>query len=75
MQTRDAATQQPRGDRVDPGAATNFFSDPHNRHQWWQRLFAELLGTFLLTLVAAGADVIMIFAPYSWAVGGLPLRR
>lgn len=58
MQTRDAATQQPRGDRVDPGAATNFFSDPHNRHQWWQRLFAELVGTFLLTLVAAGADVI-----------------
>jgi len=58
MQSRDAATQQYKGDRVDVGAATNFFSDPRNRHQWWRRLFAELVGTFLLTLVAAGADVI-----------------
>jgi aquaporin Z len=58
MQTRDAAPKQPKGGHLDVGAVTNFFTDPHNRRQWWQRLFAELLGTFLLTLVAAGADVI-----------------
>ena len=58
MQSRDAAPKQPKGGHLDVGAVTNFFSDPHNRRQWWQRLFAELLGTFLLTLVAAGADVI-----------------
>ena len=38
--------------------AANFFTDPHNVRQWWRRLVAELLGTFLLTLVAAGADVL-----------------
>ncbi len=58
MQTRDAAPKQPKGGHLDVGAVTNFFTDPHNRRQWWQRLFAELLGAFLLTLVAAGADVI-----------------
>lgn len=38
--------------------ATNYHSDPHDDGSEWRRLFAELLGTFLLTLVAAGADVI-----------------
>ena len=54
-------TQSPgqyEGGRLDVDAATNFFSDPRNLRQMWRRLFAELLGTFLLTLVAAGADVI-----------------
>lgn len=37
---------------------TNFHSDPANARAEWRRLTAELLGTFLLTLVAAGADVI-----------------
>lgn len=58
MQKRDAAPKPHKGDRPAVDAATNFFSDSHNLHQWWQRLFAELLGTFLLTLVAAGADVV-----------------
>ncbi len=30
------------------------FNDPH---QWWRRLFSELLGTFFLVLVAAGAGM------------------
>ncbi len=58
MQTRDAAPGQHKGGRLDVDAGTNFFTDPHNLGQWWRRLFAELLGTFLLTLVASGADVI-----------------
>src|ERR1700678_4622309 len=32
----------------------NNFNDPH---QEWRRLFSELLGTFLLVLVAAGAGM------------------
>lgn len=38
----------------------NFHTDPHDVSpvSLWRRVFAELLGTFLLTLVAAGADVI-----------------
>jgi aquaporin Z len=30
------------------------FADPS---QWWRRLFAELLGTFFLVLVAAGGGM------------------
>ncbi len=37
---------------------TNFHSNPGDQRAEWRRLVAELLGTFLLTLVAAGADVI-----------------
>lgn len=37
---------------------TNYHSDPGEEGSEWRRLFAELLGTFLLTFVAAGADVI-----------------
>jgi aquaporin Z len=37
---------------------TNFHSDPEDSRAEWRRLLAELLGTFLLTLVAAGAAVI-----------------
>ena len=58
MQKRDAAPKPHNGTRPAVDAATNFFSDSHNLHQWWRRLFAELLGTFLLTLVAAGTDVV-----------------
>lgn len=58
MQTRDTAPKQHKGGHLDVDAATNFFTDPRNLRQWWRRLCAELLGTFLLTLVAAGADVI-----------------
>jgi aquaporin Z len=58
MPTQDAAPEQHAGGRLDVDAATNFFTDPHDIRQSWRRLFAELLGTFLLTLVAAGADVI-----------------
>jgi aquaporin Z len=58
MQRRDAAPEQHEGGHLDVDAATNFFTDPHDTRQSWRRLFAELLGTFLLTLVAAGADVI-----------------
>lgn len=58
MQTRNAAMTQRKSGHLAADAATNFFSDPNNLHQWWRRLCAELLGTFLLTLVAAGADVI-----------------
>lgn len=36
----------------------NFRTDPHDPSVEWRRLFAELLGTFLLTLVAAGPDTI-----------------
>ena len=56
--TREATPLQHKGGRLDVDETPNFFTDPHNLHQWWRRLFAELLGTFLLTLVAAGADVI-----------------
>ncbi len=35
-----------------------FHSDPRDPTVQWRRVFAELLGTALLTLVAAGADVI-----------------
>lgn len=58
MQSRDAAPKSRKHGRMDVGAITNFFTDPHNPRQWWQRLFAELLSAYLLTLVAAGADVI-----------------
>lgn len=59
MQTPDAAPKQHTGGPVDVDTATNIFTDePHNLRQRWRRLYAELLGTFLLTLVAAGADVI-----------------
>lgn len=58
MQSRDVAPKSHKRGRMDVEAITNFFTDPHNPRQWWQRLFAELVGTFLLTLVAAGADVI-----------------
>ena len=37
---------------------TNFHSDPTDQGSEWRRLVAEALGTFLLTLVAAGAAVI-----------------
>ncbi|HEY9609479.1 MIP/aquaporin family protein [Allocoleopsis sp.] len=36
----------------------NFQSKANQRTEEWRRLFAELFGTFMLTLVAAGADVI-----------------
>ncbi len=36
----------------------NFYTDPSDLSAWWRRLFCELLGTFLLTLVAAGPDTI-----------------
>ena len=36
----------------------NFRTDPHDPRAKWRRLFAEWFGTGLLTLVAAGADVI-----------------
>lgn len=36
----------------------NFQSKRNKRTQDWRSLFAELLGTFMLTLVAAGGDVI-----------------
>ena len=55
---RDSAPEQHKGGRLDVDATANFFTDPLNIHQAWRRLFAELLGTFLLTFVAAGADVI-----------------
>src|SRR5690242_13820867 len=58
MSARDAASRSHKRSRLAADATTTFFSDPRNRRQWWQRLFAELIGTFLLTLVAAGADVI-----------------
>jgi aquaporin Z len=58
MSAQDAASTSHKHGRLDVGAITNFFSDPHNSRQWWQRLFAELVGAFLLTLVAAGADII-----------------
>lgn len=32
-------------------------ADFHDPNQWWRRLFSELLGTFLLVLVAAGAGM------------------
>jgi aquaporin Z len=62
MSTRDAASKSHKRGRLDTDTdrITNFFSDAHNPRQWWQRLYAELLGTFLLTLVAAGADVISV---------------
>lgn len=37
---------------------TNFHTDPRDIRAAWRRLFSELLGTALLTLVAAGADVV-----------------
>lgn len=37
---------------------TNFHTLPGDLHSTWRRLIAECLGTFLLTLVAAGAAVI-----------------
>jgi aquaporin Z len=49
---------------VTPGAESdappgeNFRTDPHDPRARWRRLFAECLGTALLTLVAAGGDVI-----------------
>lgn len=62
MSTRDAASKSHKRGRLDTDTdrITNFFSDAHNPRQWWQRLFAELVGAFLLTLVAAGADVISV---------------
>lgn len=36
----------------------NFQSKGDKRTEMWRRVFAEVLGTFMLTLVAAGADVI-----------------
>src|ERR687885_1612256 len=36
----------------------NFQSKRDQRTEMWRRVFAEVLGTFMLTLVAAGADVI-----------------
>src|SRR6516225_3434748 len=58
MQRRVAAPEQHEGSHLDMDVDTgsNFFTDPHNIGQLWRRLPAELLGTFLLTLVAAGAD-------------------
>jgi aquaporin Z len=61
MQTDNGATGQNASrhlEEIAEIARPNFFTDPLNIHQAWRRLFAELLGTFLLTLVAAGADVI-----------------
>ncbi len=36
----------------------NFATDFSDLGQEWRRLLAEVLGTFLLTFVAAGGDVI-----------------
>jgi aquaporin Z len=58
MQPHDAAWDRHEGGHLDTDAVSNFFTDPLDIRQSWRRLFAELLGTFLLTLVAAGADVI-----------------
>lgn len=41
-----------------PPAQPNFSTDPHDQRAEGRRLFAEALGTFLLTLVAAGAPTI-----------------
>ena len=47
---QQSARQQPQ--------SANFYTNPQDRSQKWRRLFAELLGTFLLTLVAAGPETI-----------------
>lgn len=36
---------------------------------WWRRLFSELLGTFFLVLVAAGAGMMMTAVPGSVSIG------
>ena len=52
-----SASSEPRRREHEP-PAPNFSTDPNNPSMEWRRLFAELLGTFLLTLVAAGPDTI-----------------
>ncbi len=42
----------------DPAVAPNFYSDWTDQRAAWRRLVSELFGTTMLTLVAAGADVI-----------------
>lgn len=41
-----------------PGLATPWTRDFHDLQYEWRRLFSEMLGTFLLVLVAAGAPVV-----------------
>jgi len=57
-----AATQQSQGQSsLQPHQhrpQSNFYTDPKDHSARWRRLFAELLGTFLLTLVAAGPATI-----------------
>jgi len=56
-----------RGRLVDRYPALAHFDDPSRE---WRRLFAELLGTFFLVLVAAGADV--VDAKTNGAIGRAP---
>jgi aquaporin Z len=52
VNTREAVASPPR-DRETPSAARIF----HDPHLLWRRLLGEFIGTFLLVLVAAGAQV------------------
>ncbi|HEV7126346.1 MAG TPA: aquaporin [Ktedonobacterales bacterium] len=56
MPADQPATPHPAARRA--GWQPNFHTDPHDASLEGRRLFAELLGTFLLTFVAAGGDVI-----------------
>ena len=47
-----------QADESDASRLPNFRTDPHDTSAAGRRLFTELLGTFLLTFVAAGGDVI-----------------
>lgn len=68
MSTRQHPAAQYSGDLPVYGkhassSASYFHTDPRDSAVEWRRLFAELFGTFLLTLVAAGADVISASTP------------
>jgi aquaporin Z len=54
-QPRASEQEKPSPQRL---SRSDFYTDPRDPTVEWRRLFAELLGTALLTLVAAGADVI-----------------
>lgn len=49
---------QPLSLREPPGLQTLWTRDFHDLSYEWRRLFAEVLGTFMLVLVAAGAPVV-----------------
>ena len=64
----EAGTRRSGDARGDAGADARWLRDFHDPAKEWRRLFSEVLGTFLLVLVAVGAGVV-------GSASGVPISR